>query len=178
MSEVAGARPWPEEVGEFLFIAGTNTRIEGSYWWQARARGCWLRLAVGGECDANTAWGSGGGKIARRGSRCFGSTGCQAAIASHIHVFSNMRGGVGEVVFVRWASVGSRRRDWSSPSFPIESLMVITIVRAVVWEGWAAPGDSLRVASLGSGGVLASVSRARIMKCTLRRGGVSLRVLG
>jgi len=44
--------------------------------------------------------------------------------------------------------------------------------------GGAATGDSLGVAALGAGGVLASMSRARMMKRTVGAGGVFLGVSG
>jgi len=50
-----------------------------------------------------------------------------------------------------------RRRDWSSPALFVEGIVVITTVGAVGGGRGVAVGDSLGVASLGTGGVLAAM---------------------
>jgi len=56
--------------------------------------------------------------------------------------------------------------------------VVITTVGAVVGRGGAAAGDGLGVAALGACGVLASVSRASMMKRAVGAGGVFLGASG
>ena len=56
--------------------------------------------------------------------------------------------------------------------------MVVTTVRAVGGGGWAAAGDGLGVATLGAGDVLASVSRASMIKQTVGAGGLLLGASG
>jgi len=56
--------------------------------------------------------------------------------------------------------------------------VVVTAFRAVGGGGGAAAGNSLGVSSFGAGGVLASVSRASMMKRTVGAGGVFLGALG
>jgi len=56
--------------------------------------------------------------------------------------------------------------------------VVVTTVGAVGREGGAAAGDSSRVTAFGTGGVLASVSRASMMKRTVGAGGVFLGASG
>jgi len=50
-----------------------------------------------------------------------------------------------------------RRVDWFSPVFSGEGIVVVTAIRAVGRGGGAAAGDRFGVATLGAGGVLASV---------------------
>ena len=69
-------------------------------------------------------------------------------------------------------ALGLRGGDWSSPAFPGEGIVVVTVVRAVGAGGGAAARDCLGVAALGAGGVLASVSRASMMKRTVGAGWV------
>ena len=56
--------------------------------------------------------------------------------------------------------------------------MVIATVRGVGGGSGTAAGDSLGVAALGAGGVLASVGRTSIMKGTVGAGGVFLGASG
>ena len=56
--------------------------------------------------------------------------------------------------------------------------MVVTTVGAVGGEGWAPAGEGLIVAAHRRGGVLASVSRARMIKGPGAAGGVFLGALG
>ena len=56
--------------------------------------------------------------------------------------------------------------------------MVVTAVWAVGGEGGAAAGDGLGIAALGACGVLASLSRASMMKHTEGAGGVFLGASG
>jgi len=77
-----------------------------------------------------------------------------------------------------WGGLGLRRGDWSSPAFPEEGIVVVTAVWAVGGGGGAAAGESLGVATLPACGVLASVSRASIMKRTVGAGGVLLGASG
>jgi len=51
-----------------------------------------------------------------------------------------------------------RRRDWSSPAFSVEGIVVVTTGGAVGGGVEAAIRDGTGVASLGAGGVLASIS--------------------
>jgi len=82
-------------VQELVFITGTNPRARVSYWWHTGGRGCLLGPTVGGIGGVRATWGFEGGKVIRGGSKGFGSTGCRAAIVSHIHRFFTVRGGVG-----------------------------------------------------------------------------------
>jgi len=56
--------------------------------------------------------------------------------------------------------------------------VVVTTVGAVWGSGGAAARNCLGVATLGAGGILASVSRASIMKRTVWAGGVFLGASG
>jgi len=56
--------------------------------------------------------------------------------------------------------------------------MVIATVGAVGGGRWAAVGDGSGVASLGTGGVLASVGQTSMMKRTIQAGGVFLAASG
>jgi len=71
--------------------------------------------------------------------------------------------------------LGSRRRDWSSPAFVVEGIVVITTVRARRGGGRALVRNNFGVTAFGAGGVLVSVSRASMMK---RRGGAGGVFLG
>jgi len=71
-----------------------------------------------------------------------------------------------------------RRGDWSSPAFFVEGIVVIATVGAVGGGRWAAVGDGSGVASLGTGGVLATMGRTSMMKRTIRAGGVFLGASG
>jgi len=71
-----------------------------------------------------------------------------------------------------------RRGDWSSPAFFVEGIMVIATVGAVGGGRGAAVGDGFGVATFGAGGVLATVGRTSMMKCTVWAGGVLLGASG
>ena len=64
-------------------------------------------------------------------------------------------------------SFWSRRGNWSSPAFPGEGIVVVAAVGAVGGGGGAAPRDGSLVSPFGAGGVLASMGRTSIMKCTI-----------
>jgi len=68
--------------------------------------------------------------------------------------------------------------DRSSPAFPGDGIVVVPTVGAVGRGGGAATREGLRVAALGAGGVLASMSRASMMKRTVEAGGVLLGASG
>jgi len=100
------------------------------------------------------------------------------AIIAHIHGFRTGGGGIGLFFVGRWRGLGLRRRDWASPALPGEGSVVVTTVGAMGGGGGAATGDGLGVAAIGAGGVLASMSRASMMKCTVGAGGVFLGASG
>jgi len=56
--------------------------------------------------------------------------------------------------------------------------VVIATIGAVGWGGGAAVGNGLKVAAFGACGVLVSVGRTIVMKCTVGAGGVFLGASG
>ena len=70
------------------------------------------------------------------------------------------------------------RPDWSSPALSVEAVVVVATFGAVGGGRGAAVGNSSGIAALGTGGVLASVSRESMMKRTVGAGGVLLGASG
>ena len=86
-----------------------------------------------------------------------------------------------QVTYNSWSKgwgPGFRRRDWASPAFPEEGIVVVTRVAAVGGGGGAAARDGLWVAALGACGVSESLSPASMSKCIVRTGGVFLYASG
>src|ERR1700712_2579804 len=73
----------------------------------------------------------------------------------------------------RREGLSPRRRDWSSPAFFDEGIVVVATVGAVRGGSRAAAQDQQGVAALAAAGVLAPVGRARMIEAHNRgtRGG-------
>jgi len=80
------------------------------------------------------------------------------AIIVHIDGLFTVGGGIREFIMGCCGALGFRRLDWSSPALHRRGIVVLTTVGAVEGGAGAAAGDSLGVATLGAGGVLAFVS--------------------
>jgi len=110
---------------------------------------------------------SGGHEVHRKGTLPRrGSSGYQAAIDHQIHgVLTDWGRG--------WrVGSGGDRRGRSSQTFPEGGSVVITTVAAMGGRGRATGWDWLIVSAPGTGGILASVSRASMMKRTNGARGV------
>jgi len=153
-----------------LLISGTNPTSQ-------RGRGrAWLlqgERTTKAVSSARTPRGSsrgrlpGGYKVHLKGTRLGrGSSGCRAAIDRQIHgVLTGWGGG--------WR-VGSGGDRWerSSRTFPERGSVVTTAVTAMGGRGRTTGWDWLIVPAPGAGGILASVSRASMMKRTNGARGV------
>ena len=94
------------------------------------------------------------------------SSGCWDALDRQIHGVLTSRGG-------GWrAGSGGDRRERSSRTFPECGSVVVTAVTAMGGRGRTRGWDGLIVPARGAGGILASVSRASMMKRTNGARGV------